>query len=264
MNNECDIIDNMIFTYFEDKRVPNYIQMVIEQTNINKKTYIYTYIKRVAIILIIPVMIGIMYIAINLTRNNNKLLSNANNNLPVTETQNEIKYQITQGSGHISDYVAKSPQDLFNNANLVIIGEYVSDAKSYVTYYSAIVTDATFKVTKVLKGKYEADTINVTHYGGIVSASEYLSKQSEEELNKLGIDKSSISKYSSEKVEWINDEFGIYKETGKKYVLFLSYDQENNSYFVLADGYGMRRLSDDGYMYNLDTKSYDTKLDDLK
>ena len=49
----------------------------------------------------------------------------------------------------------------------------------------------------------------------------------------------------------------------QNYLIFLSYDKEKDIYFVLADGYGMRKLSEDNKIFNLDTNSYDMSLDDL-
>lgn len=173
---------------------------------------------------------------------------------------NKADYQVTRKS----DYKSTKPEDLYKDADLVIEGKYVKDNKCYVTDYSAIVTEAKFEVSKVIKGNYTSKNININYYGGTVSVGEYIKNQTAEQIAKKGISDLSTAQLSNQTVEYIVEDAKIDANTKDNYIIFLSYNAENNYYFVLSDGYGMRKLSNNKEMYNLDTKTFETKVTDLK
>lgn len=177
-----------------------------------------------------------------------------------SQENRKADYQVTRKT----DYKSIKPRDLYKEANLVIEGKYVKDNKYYVTDYSAIVTEAKFEVSKVIKGNYTLKNININYYGGTVSVGEYIKNQTVEQIAKKGFSNLSTEQLSNQTVEYIVENAKIDANTKDNYIIFLSYDSENDYYFVLSDGYGMRKLSNNEEMYNLDTKTFDTKVTDLK
>lgn len=204
------------------------------------------------ILLVIGVTLIIHYITTNkfldkITKTNNQVTSKAD-------------YQIVRKS----DYKSIKPKDLYKDADLVIEGNYIKDNKCYVTDYSAIVTEANFEVSKVIKGNYTSNNININYYGGIVSVGEYMKSQTKEQLAKKGISDLSTAQLSNQTVEYLVEDAKVDVNTKDSYVIFLSYNTEKDYYFVLSDGYGMRKLSNNKELYNPDTKKFDTKITDLK
>ncbi len=182
----------------------------------------------------------------------------------ITETNNQVTSKADYQIVRKSDYKSIKPKDLYKDADLVIEGNYIKDNKCYVTDYSAIVTEARFEVSKVIKGNYTSNNININYYGGIVSVSEYMKSQTKEQLAKKGISDLSTAQLSNQTVEYLVEDAKVDVNTKDSYVIFLSYNTEKDYYFVLSDGYGMRKLSNNKELYNPDTKKFDTKITDLK
>lgn len=268
MNSGYEFVDKRILSYFNNKDVPDRVQDTIKNTVVNKNTYSFsTYVKRVAIILIIPILFGTMCIIINSKKYNGEILPNNNaiisdNNILSNNTNadDETEIQHEYPIGIIVDYaIGTSPKELYEHSDLVIVGKYVKNNKCWVNDVHQIFTNDEFEVLEVLKGKYNSSKINLTYHGGIVPLNEYVSKLDETLKIKMGF--SELTEDEIKNMTFEESRLKVYKDT--EYVIFLSYAQEENCYFVLCDGYGMRELKD-GNIYNLDTKTFDTKLRDLK
>ncbi|MCI9245677.1 MAG: hypothetical protein HFJ30_00775 [Clostridia bacterium] len=178
-----------------------------------------------------------------------------NNNI-----KNKADYQIVSHN----DYIATKPEDLYEIADLVIVGKYIKDIECYVDEYASIITEAQFEISEILKGDYQSKSININYYGGVVPLKDYISKQTEEQLIKKGISNLSTQQLESKTIEYVVEDSQVEVDDIKESVIFLSYDKEKDYYFVLCNGYGMREVSDDNKMYNLDTKTFDTNVTELK
>ncbi len=142
-------------------------------------------------------------ILVNTNNNDNKsVLSNRNDS---QSTQNETldgeknNYQVY----YTSDYLYTEPNDIFNHSSLVVIGEYVQDLKSFVGNDERAHTVSEFKISKVLKGDFSLDTIEIVRLGGTVPLSEYIATQTQEQLEKKGISTLSKSQIAKSSVEFI-------------------------------------------------------------
>lgn len=205
---------------------------------------------------IILLVISSTLIAYYITSNRDFDKISETNNL----VTNKADYQIIRKS----DYKSIKPKDLYKDADLVIEGNYIKDNKCYVTDYSAIVTEAKFEVSKVIKGNYTSNNININYYGGIVSVGEYMKSQTKEQLAKKGISNLSTAQLSDQTIECLTEDAKVDVNTKDSYIIFLSYDAEKDYYFVLSDGYGMRKLANNEEIYNPDTKTFDIRVMDLK
>lgn len=218
----------------------------------------------VILLLTVSVLLGVSYLAIsrNMLVANNGLIDK----LPITESEDlsvnpkEADFQI----GAAADYNIEKVEDLYKEAELVIVGSYIKDNKCYITGPKAITTNAEFEVKEVLKGEYNSNKIDISYYGGTMLLGEYIECQTEDQLRKKGWDKLSKDELANKTISYSVDETGVNVLKNKEYVIFLKYSKEKGAYAVLSDGYGMREVSEDNKMYNLDTKTFDTKITELK
>lgn len=222
--------------------------------------------KTFVIIIVLVLIIGgslFGYYFINNIINSKKQVATADipeNNSKVEDFNKKADYQLVLQP----DYIAVSIEDLYKDADLVIRGKLIKNNKCHVLDSSIIATEAQFEILETLKGSYNSKNININYYGGIVSVEEYISKQTKDQIKKKGFDSLSQDERNSLNIELSVDETEAKVSSNKEYLIFLGYNREKNYYIVLADGYGMREISKDGKIYNLDTKTFDTKLTDLK
>lgn len=194
-------------------------------------------------------------------RKDSSQYSATNNKLSMIKEDNSEDYDFTIHSN--ADYIAIKPDDLYKNADLVIIANYNCDNKNYIGNNQSIITEASFDVQKVIKGEYKNNKININYYGGSVPLSDYIKCLSSEQMKKRGLDTLTEEETHKGRVTQVVDKSQIEAKKDENYLIFLSYDKENDIYFVLADGYGMRKLSEDNKIFNSDTNSYDMSLDNL-
>lgn len=261
MDNKYDDIDNIILGYFKNKEVPSSVKNTIEKTVVKKDAYNFsTYVKRIAIVLIVPVLFATVYGFIRLNKNDNIMISdNRNNELSNTTIEEKLETTHEYPIAMTADYaIGTWPEELYKHADLVIIGKYVKNNKCFAKKLGMIVTESEFKVSKVLKGNYSLPKINLNYYGGTVPLKEYINSLVHSQIIKRGYDKLTEAEIDGKTME--NAGLKVYSDA--EYVIFLSYD-ETDGYFVMCDGYGMREVKG-GKIYNLDTKTFDTELTDLK
>lgn len=177
------------------------------------------------------------------------------------EKENE-QYNYTIYSN--TDYIATKPNDIYKYADLVIVGNYKQTNRNYIGNIQAVVTESKFSVKDVLKGTYDKNEIIINYYGGTVSLEEYVKSLSEQQIEKRGLN---LLNERQIKQGTVSYDVGRTKvdinNRNDDYLIFLSYDKESDIYFVLADGYGMRKLSDDNKIFDLDMNSYDININEL-
>ena len=153
-----------------------------------------------------------------------------------------------------ADYVATDLKDIARMADLVICVRYEKNIDTYVSSGKLPVTRAEFLTLEVLKGEYAGDKIIAEYYGGTVTMYEYLQSMSESEKLKGGYD------YTDEEaknifVTYLNENNGVSFETGGEYLLCLGYDENDGTYMILSDSFGMSEITD-GQVYNKAKNEY--------
>lgn len=155
-----------------------------------------------------------------------------------------------------ADYAIIFPEDLYENADLVITGIYQGDQESHANIHTGFPhTKGTVTVTQVLKGSC-GDTIVVDYRGGEIPMVESLmvgeSMSEEEVLKQYPEAKNQIMRMTNA----ADDRVKAVK--GQEYILFLYYNSELEVYHAGAQAYSMRPLNDKGQALNPDTKNYET------
>ena len=168
----------------------------------------------------------------------------------------------TNVGGPIIDYAVMSPEDLYKEARLAVIGRYLGDERVYGQEDTGRpVTVGRLQIETVYKGETESETIPICFYGGTISLREHYAAYSwggDERSLKDFIKKipawAYISRLGSKYTEKYDTQVDAQK--GQEYLLFLSFDEEAGVYQVLSDAYGMRLLDENGKVYDPDSKSY--------
>lgn len=213
--------------------------------------------KCIILLILLVIMTAIIFISLK----DDSVSEVAKKDVNDDETYNYILYSS-------ADYIATKPEEIYQYADLVIVGNYKNINKCYIGNIQAVVTEAVFNVKNVVKGNYNGNEIKINYYGGTVSLEEYVKSLSEEQIKKRELNGLTDKQIKSGTVSYdvgkskvdINNNVNSRNDD---YLIFLSYDKESDIYFVLADGYGMRKISNDNKIFNLDTNSYDINLNEL-
>ncbi len=199
-------------------------------------------------------------ILVNTNNNDNKNVLRDRNDSQSTQNETlgsgENNYQVY----YTSDYLYTDPNDIFNHSSLVVIGEYVQDLKSFVGNDERAHTVSEFKISKVLKGDFPSDTIEVVRLGGTVPLSEYIATQTQEQLEKKGISTLSKSQIAKSSVEFISQDYNLNlkQKANKKFVLLLNYDSNNEMYVASADEYSILEFdTSKNEVYNINNKQFE-------
>ena len=172
----------------------------------------------------------------------------------VNNSENGADYQ----SIVLVEYEYVHIEDLEKAADLVVLGTYLRDMKIYVRETNgAPITSGEVSVSKVLKGDEDLKEISINFYGGTVPIDEFMKTQNETVLKNMGLDKLSEKEKKLRTYSVVN-EYGVIAEPNENYLIFLSYDKEQNLYFVLSDSYGMRAVNEKSEAYNPDTKEFES------
>lgn len=299
-----DNIEDMLTTYFKDKTVPKSIEQTIkqniakleerEQESSKEKTKTHTFyknLKRVAAVFIIVISLGGVFTAyfinkkqketlfiakqednlaeeeINLneeettTKKGDSILSDTSNS--TSETMRKEQYEVGMENS-VGDYdQSYNHKDLYKNSDFIAVCRLIKENRSFAKDHFAIKTESEFEVLDVLKGENKNKSILVEYYGGTISLQEYINDQTPEQRIKKGYDKLSKEEIEGKTVKWVGD-YNIEFSKKKRYVMFLNYDEKENKYYVTCDPYGIRELSEDGKLYNVDTKAFDIDIKELK
>ena len=253
--NEKEKVDHIIYSYFEDKNVPDKVQKTIEDTVVNRenKNSHNMNLKRIAVAFIISILAISSYGVLKLDRSSPK---EPDGNVPIQEelTTNH-EYPISSAA----DYAIRTwPQELYKHADLVIRGKLIKKNKSWVEDSHMVYTSDKFEVLEVLKETYNSKEIDIIYQGGVVPLKEFVAKLDEASRIKFGVN--TLTEEEIEQKTFEESSLKVYQDA--EYIIFLSYDEEKG-YFVMCDAYGMRETKG-GKIYNLNTKTFDTKIMDLK
>lgn len=213
--------------------------------------------KCIVLLILLCVITAIIIIFLDQESKKNAANYYAYNNNKDDENYNYTLYSTT-------DYIATKPEEIYKYADLVIIGNYKSNNKCYMGNAQAVVTESVFNVKKVIKGNYNKDEININYYGGTVCLDDYIKCLSEAQIRKRELNNLTEKQRKSGTVSYDVGKTKVdISENNEDYLIFLSYDEKSNIYFVLADGYGMRKISNDNKIYNLDTKKYENNFNEI-
>ncbi|MGE5456576.1 MAG: hypothetical protein ACM3O4_05715 [Ignavibacteriales bacterium] len=156
------------------------------------------------------------------------------------------------------DILYNQPKDLYNQSQLVVIGNFLNDENTEMTDDSTFITNTTFKIENVLKGNVEDENIKVSYLGGVISVKDYSKNISIEVLKAQGLEK-----YINDEDKYVEFEFyeaPVNIEKGKdndKYLLFLSYDKEKKIYQPYSNGYGILKIINGNSVFNKITQEYE-------
>ncbi len=143
-------------------------------------------------------------------------------------------------------------QDMYKNADIVVIGRYLGDKKTVVQEVTGLPeTFGTIEVETVLKGEIEEDTPLIRFCGGVIPRWKSL-------LEKKGESGFAIflTFLSGEKITMSKDRF-VNAQAGKRYLMFLGKSPKYPYYGVLADAYGMRPLDEENRALSPDSQQYE-------
>lgn len=153
-----------------------------------------------------------------------------------------------------ADYKYFTPEQVFNRADVVIIGTFEKKVKSLTEGNGTVFTDNIVKVKKVIKGEVSSKDLTVRYRGGIVSIKEYSKTLDEISLKKMGIDKNNIKKD-----ELLLSDCGKYQvkpKTNTEYLIFLNRGlQESNIYHIGSDALSCLLYKDNKF-YDITTKQW--------
>jgi len=175
-----------------------------------------------------------------------KILANAD--------KNKVKYIKSEFSFEYEPTI----ENLYKNADVVIIGTFDSNLKTYVDGVN-IHTQTKFNTSKVLKNETKLEVKeNVTfdRIGGIMTLSDYMKNN-----NTIRKDEFTDISEKARNDYYVVQEFApdnkldfASSNDQNNYIIFLSYSDEvlmlNSSY------YGMRRINEINQIYDYDTKKY--------
>jgi len=202
-------------------------------------------VKNKVIIGSIAILITIMAVTLGLYFNN--VSKNLANEKPTEAKAAEEKLAVDKGGYTIQkvssefDVLWVSTEDLYKNADVVVLVDYENDVKNYASVSGNPMTQSYFKVKKVYKGDIKEQTsILVNYRGGTITLEQYMATQTPEQLKKKGLadipqkDRAYILfEYESSLHDF------SFKTSPKNYILFLVFDKNTNKYVTLCVDYGI-------------------------
>jgi len=159
-------------------------------------------------------------------------------------------------------YMATEPSDLYKNADLVFTGKYVKDNKAFVTH-DIITTEATFHVNKILKGSISKkelnDGLNIQYYGGEMLLGDYLDQLDKNDARNTDLAKKYTENDRKTKnvTVLLKHQANKAKDKNTEYLIFVSHNSSTNTYRVLADEFGMRKIDNQGNVFNPGTNQFE-------
>ena len=174
----------------------------------------------------------------------------------------EDEYYLTVNGN--ATYKTNDINIIYNDADLVIIGEYTNDVDVSIKKNSTPITLSSFKVNKVIKNKLNLDlsnSINVKYSGGVITVKQLLDSRDQDFALKLGLDKLSNTDTNNLKVKFdIDSELGDKPlKKWKTRLLLLAYNKNTNQFEAIQNGYGMLSYnSNDNTAFDIKTKEYIT------
>lgn len=160
-------------------------------------------------------------------------------------------------SGTLGDInIPITTESLLENANLVVIGEYLGTDSTTVTETMQFISEGRVKVTEVRKGEAECgETLPISFYGGTVPVAQIVNQVPAERLEKYGWLDMTKDEQQRFVVTYSSSLASADLEAGETYLLFLGENEYGN--FVMCDTYGARKINRDGKAYNPGTRLYE-------
>ncbi|WP_369298718.1 hypothetical protein [uncultured Neglectibacter sp.] len=163
-----------------------------------------------------------------------------------------------------NDYNTTKPEELYENAPIVLIGTYLGNEKTIALKDRSglPLTIGRMQIETVLKGTVEEETLPVGFYGGTISLQEHAAARDPESLEKQGITDTILRMRGRRDTITLKFDTEVDAREGQRYLLFTGTRPEDEYYTVMADAYGMRPLDEENRALNPDSKQYE-KLDFL-
>lgn len=175
-----------------------------------------------------------------------------NTDVSIVEDQ-KVSYEIS----YSCDYIWTSVEDLYENADLVIIGTYKETKNTYYAKdYGRLISTGVVEAETVVKGNLIDMNFEIEYYGGIMSVSDFINQNGKEVTKQFVSDNLEEQEV---KERYIGEKSGtsVNAREGHKYLMFLNYDKDTDHYFVGSDGYGMREVNNEGKVWNIDSSKYE-------
>lgn len=201
-------------------------------------------------------LIGCFFLIFIITIVNNILLNNTERNKIVINLENneidnkKIYMNITSSIEFSID--VKDINYLENNSSDIIIGKIksIDGATNYnekEKEYTFVSTYGIVQIESIIKNNSNFsinDTISFVRMGGIISVYEYEKSLEQRQIIKQKIDKLSYDEKRNLYVK-MYVENDIEPEEGKTYLMYLSYDNEANKYYIIGFESGLREYKKD-------------------
>ncbi len=144
------------------------------------------------------------------------------------------------------DYLFMTPEQLYKQSDLVVIGRFTGNKGSFVESQGRIKTNAELSVDSILKGESAEKTIQVVLNGGIVPFADYYETFDQGSQEKMGDDIAAIK--SSDLVrsfQGLNQTDPLFDH---QYLIFLGKMDDGSRYFLGSDAYSMLEVKDGSYL----------------
>ena len=194
---------------------------------------------------------------------NNNMVQKENINISQVLTNiddEKVFYEKTKTSEELSFEYEPTIENLYKNADIVVIGTYNSDEKMYKDGTN-IYTKTKFDVSKIIKNTTKFDVskeVVFDRQGGVLTLDEYLK-------NNMAIKKGEFKDIKEEdrKDYYIIQEYGQEnildftkeKDNLNKYIIFLNYIEEEDKLMLNSTYYGIREIKENK-VYDYDISGF--------
>ncbi|MBE6616870.1 MAG: hypothetical protein E7627_02825 [Ruminococcaceae bacterium] len=177
--------------------------------------------------------------------------------IPVEIPGDATVIHIPNSSGAMQDIcIPITTEGLFENADLVVIGEFLGTDGTEVTENMQFISDGRVNINEIKKGEIETEEpLTISYYGGMVTVAHIVSKVPSERLEKYGWLSMTKEEQQNFVVTYSSSLTSADLVEGETYLLFLA--QNEYGYFVMCDSYGARRINNEGQAYNVSTRLYE-------
>jgi hypothetical protein len=192
----------------------------------------------------------------------------SNNEHKTAQSINKLPTALTLNMASDSDEGGIDIEEVYKSAAVVFVGKYLGDNRVF-SIGDHINTEASFEVTKVLKGNIPSDRmknniVKVQYYGGEVTLDEFYNNMTNQMKNdpKNKIGSIPVETRKKEKVvQYVKKQSLKDKTKNQEYLVCVSDNpvnsmQPNPYYFNLFQEYGISKVDANGNVYNPDTQTF--------
>jgi len=178
-------------------------------------------------------------------------------NLPTEIPDDVTIIHIPNSSGSLADIcIPVTTEYLLENANIVVIGEFLGTDSTTVTETMLFISEGRVKVAEVIKGEADSDdTLPISFYGGTVPVAQIVESVSPARLEKYGWLNMTKEEQQTFLITYSSSVDHADLKEGETYLFFLGDNEYGN--FVMCGGLGAREVNEEGKVYNPDTRLYD-------